>query len=278
MMFNGQEQNTHQPETLIPLKEAARMLRIPEEEVRIWVSERHLSAIEKEGGELWFSEEEIRQILNERDHQPAAHDLTLLKPENGENEERDTRGKSQFWQEAFTKIASQLRTLRQKRPLSNLKWKEWMEKFFKLVEKKKQEDVKTEQEQRQVSVKLGFMTGQNELYCDFCEVHDRFYPGAIFADIYVDGALKWMMCPNCLQYCRDHANGSMESNIRARFNQLAFRLEREARRARNLATSEDFQVPSLHEWEAWENASFAMQEVASTYWQEPSTEEGYRER
>ena len=37
--------------------------------------------------------------------------------------------------------------------------------------------------------------------------------------------------------------------------------KQEARRARNLAASEDFQVPRMHEWEAWETASLAMQEV-----------------
>ncbi|PTM60031.1 hypothetical protein [Desmospora activa] len=280
MTFNDQgEQNSHQPETLIPLKEAARILRISEEEVRILVSEHRLSAFEKEDGKLWFSEEAIARILNSDESRTTTHNLTVLETGEREHSEQEARDSAGSWKNAFAKITAQFRALRQKKPLSNLKWREWMERFFKVVEKKKQKEVKVEQEQRQVSVKLGFMTGQNELYCDFCEVHDRFYPGAIFADIYVDGALKWMMCPNCLQYCRDHANGSIESNIRARFNQLAFRLEREARRARNLATSEDFRAPSMHEWEAWENASFAMQEVASTYWQEPpSPEQEYRER
>ncbi|MFD1427418.1 hypothetical protein JOD24_002803 [Kroppenstedtia sanguinis] len=165
------------------------------------------------------------------------------------------------WRSAFQKVTEQLRKLK---PLSQQKWKEWMQRFFQMIEEKRRKEVQEEEKNRQVSVKLGFMTGRNELFCDFCEINDHFYPGAIFADVYVDGALKWMMCPNCLHYCRQQANGSMEKNIRARFNQLAFRLEQEARRARNLATSEDFQVPQMHEWEAWETASLAMQEVASS--------------
>jgi hypothetical protein len=125
--------------------------------------------------------------------------------------------------------------------------------------------VEEEGAQQKVSLKLGLMTGRKEMNCDFCQVNDHFYPGAMFADIYVDGELKWVMCPNCLWYCREQANGSLEKNVRARFNHLAHRLEQEARRARRLAASEDFRVPSIHEWEAWETASYALKEVASTY-------------
>ncbi|SFS46293.1 helix-turn-helix domain-containing protein [Marininema halotolerans] len=169
------------------------------------------------------------------------------------------------WKSAFEKITEQLRRLQGMKPLSRLRVKERLEGFFRIIESKKKTDIDEEFEKREVSLKLGFMTGQNEMFCDFCEVHDRFYPGAIFADIYVDGALKWMMCPNCLNYCRQQSNGSMEQNVRARFNHLAHRLEREAQRARKLAASENFRVPQDHEWEAWETASVTMQEVASAH-------------
>ncbi|SDX42750.1 hypothetical protein SAMN05444487_11749 [Marininema mesophilum] len=171
----------------------------------------------------------------------------------------------QKWKAAFERITEQLRRLQDMRPLSRLRVKERLEGFFRLIESKKKKDVDEEFDKKEVSLKLGFMTGQNEMFCDFCEVHDRFYPGAIFADVYVDGGLKWMMCPNCLNYCRQQSNGSMEQNVRARFNHLAHRLEKEAQRARKLAASENFQVPQPHEWEAWETASVTMQEVASAY-------------
>lgn len=48
-----------------------------------------------------------------------------------------------------------------------------------MIEEKKRKEVQEEEKNRQVSVKLGFMTGKNELFCDFCEINDRFYPGAI---------------------------------------------------------------------------------------------------
>ncbi|EGK11687.1 hypothetical protein HMPREF9374_1931 [Desmospora sp. 8437] len=182
------------------------------------------------------------------------------------NKETHDHGGNSPWRSAFKKATEQLRKMK---PLSQLKLREWTSQFFQMIEEKKRKEVQEEEKNRQVSVKLGFMTGKNELFCDFCEINDRFYPGAIFADVYVDGALKWMMCPNCLHYCRQQANGSMEKNIRARFNQLAFRLEQEARRARNLAATEDFQVPRMHEWEAWETASLAMQEVASSQAPDP---------
>ena len=55
-----------------------------------------------------------------------------------------------------------------------------------------------------------------------------------------------------------------EKNVRARFHQLAHRLEQEARRARRLASTEDFRVPGRHEWEAWETAS-----TPSRKWRHP---------
>lgn len=276
----GQEPHVHQSEILMPLEKAAQILDIPEEELRRQAGEGRLGCVKK-NGDYWFSEKQIGRIHHDKASQDSdlvtpALELILLEPGHRKNNE-NSGNENNPWKKAFAKIIFQFRSLKQKNPLSHLKWKEWMEQFFQLVERKKQKDVHQEQELRQVSVKLGFMTGKNELYCDFCEVNDHFYPGAIFADVYVDGALKWMMCPNCLQYCREQANGSMESNLRARFHQLAFRLERESRRARNLATTEDFRVPSLYEWEAWENASFAMQEVAASFGEEAAMNERRQE-
>lgn len=277
MTLHGQEQEqqARQPETLIPLEKAAHILNISEEELRDQVWEGHWGCVTK-NGKFWFSEKQLEQIRRDRNSQNRRELIVIEQGQrnerNGETNERPP------WKESFAKIAAQFRALKERSPLSDIKWREWIDQFFRLVERKKQRDVHQEQEQRQVSVKLGFMTGQNELHCDFCEINDHFYPGAIFADVYVDGALKWLMCPNCLQYCRDQANGSMEANLRARFHQLAFRLEKEARRARHLATAEDFRVPSLYEWEAWENASFAMQEVAASYTEGPATIRPDRDR
>ena len=126
------------------------------------------------------------------------------------------------------------------KPLTQHKVRQWMEQFLKLMDKRKRKEVAEEKSEGKVSIKLGLMTGKNELACDFCEVCDHFYPGAVFADVYVNGRLQWMMCPNCLLYCKEQANGSLEQNIRARFHKLAHRLEKAARQARGLAVADEF--------------------------------------
>jgi hypothetical protein len=170
----------------------------------------------------------------------------------------------------FVRLKRQFARL--KSPISKESVKDLIQQFFKVVEKKKSNDIHVERDQRQVSLKLGFMTGKKELHCDFCGIEDRFYAGAMFGDLYVDGTPKWMMCPNCLTYCREQGLEQFEQRVRARFHQLAARLEREARRARNLATVEAFQVPDRVEWEAWETASAALEEAASGY--EPPGDKG----
>lgn len=172
----------------------------------------------------------------------------------------DSRG----WKKGPNPFTKMIGALKSMKPLTEIKVRQWMEQFLQLMEKRKRKEVSEEKNEGQVSIKLGLMTGKNELVCDFCEVCDHFYPGAVFADVYVNGRLQWMMCPNCLLYCKEQANGSLEQNIRARFHKLAHRLEKSARRARGLAVAEDFRTPSLHEWEAWETASYAVQEVAAT--------------
>lgn len=301
MPFPQPDETTIQNESRwFTLEEAAEHLQISVHEVQDWVLMEKVNSLEQDGT-FWICEEELEKVR----HQPAIdlshspedrigrprgtvvdmiRDFKAKMEKNPsqeanrhhpfetdtldnrgiipvKKETRDHQGTGP-WRSAFEKATDQLRKIK---PLSQQKLREWISQFFQMIEEKKKKEVQEEEQNRQVSVKLGFMTGKNELFCDFCEVNDRFYPGAIFADVYVDGALKWMMCPNCLHYCRQQANGSMEKNIRARFNQLAFRLEQEARRARNLAASEDFQVPRMHEWEAWETASLAMQEVASSH-------------
>ncbi len=178
----------------------------------------------------------------------------------------DNKGteESQSWRERPNPFTKMIDALKSMKPLTEIKVRQWMEQFLHLMEKRKRKEVTEEKNKGQVSIKLGLMTGKKELVCDFCEVCDHFYPGAVFADVYVNGRLQWMMCPNCLLYCKEQANGSLEQNIRARFHKLAHRLEKSARQARSLAIAEDFRTPSLHEWEAWETASYAVQEVAAT--------------
>lgn len=94
----------------------------------------------------------------------------------------------------------------------------------------------------------------------------------MFGDLYVEGTPKWMMCPSCLTYCKEQGQERFEQRVRARFHQLAARLERDARRTRNLATVEAFQVPNQAEWEAWETAAVALEEAAAGY--EQRMEEG----
>ncbi|PTX53651.1 hypothetical protein C8P63_12812 [Melghirimyces profundicolus] len=279
------------------LDEAASKLDIPVETIQDLVLTEKLKGMERDGI-FWIKEEEMEEARRwveehgdearpvdnrskEEPEEPVPPQEIGAEPmgEHAEDRPEDPDGlhlmkkssdseTGDQWRDVFEKATTRLKKMGN--PLSHLKFREWIGQFFRMIDEKKRREVRDEQENRQVSVKLGFMTGKNELFCDFCEVNDRFFTGAIFADIYVDGTLKWMMCPNCLNYCRQQANGSMEQNVRARFNQLACRLEREARRARNLAASEDFQVPKLHEWEAWETASMAMQEVATTYPQDLS--------
>ncbi|QKG85319.1 hypothetical protein GXN76_13105 [Kroppenstedtia pulmonis] len=266
-------------ETLYTLEEVARLLQVQPEVLHRSILAGIIHSLEKDG-DYWISESEVARIQDkitsvppDPEFQPEEPQEVLLKPEP-ESQQKQHQNSSanwnRMWKDSLSKIIEQFHRL--KKPLSHIKLKEWIQGFFRVVEKKKQTEVYEEYEKKQVSVKLGFMTGQNEMYCDFCEVRDHFYPGAIFADVYVDGMLKWLMCPNCLNYCRQQAHGSLEQNIRARFNHLAHRLEREAHRARNLAASEDFHTPSPYEWEAWETASVAMQEVASAYASEPGYE------
>ncbi|MFC4077109.1 helix-turn-helix domain-containing protein [Salinithrix halophila] len=296
MPFQQHDGDKHTPEeteTLYTLKEAARMLHVSEQALRQAIEEGIFRGVEKNGKDL-LPETELdraRQLL-EQNHlaqtveemvepepeeasftkvdttqrEKEAQDIHEIIPLDPQEGRKDTSDWNQKWRAAFERITEQIRKIRIKKPLSRTRVNEWVEGFFRLIESKKKKEVQEEFEKREVSLKLGFITGKNEMFCDFCEVNDHFYPGAIFADIYVDGALKWMMCPNCLNYCRQQANGSMEHNVRARFNQLAHRLEREARRARQLAAAEDFRVPHPHEWEAWETASLAMQEVATSHY------------
>lgn len=210
---------------------------------------------ERKGGNGSSKQESSPSVESDFNH---FADLTLsLEGEKGRQEAKV----QERMKESFAKVINNLKKMK---PLTQTKVREWLEQFFRLVEKLKRKEVAKEEIERQVSLKLGLMTGQKELVCDFCEVHDHFYPGAIFADVYVDGRLQWIMCPNCLLYCKEQANGDLEQNIRARFHYLAYRLEQATRRARRLAIAEEFRVPSTHEWEAWETASYALQEVAST--------------
>ncbi|MDA8353570.1 MAG: helix-turn-helix domain-containing protein [Firmicutes bacterium] len=300
MPFSHMDENRVTPvdprERWYTVDDVAERFGVPMKRVQDLVLTEQLQGMEQDGV-FWIREEELdqardllekeavpqdgegKEILRETDPENPPHvEATAEEETKGdvipihhqEHRQEDDGGSEigERWKEAFEKATAQLEKM--KKPLSRLRFKEWIGQFFQMIDEKKRDEVRQEKVDRQVSVKLGFMTGKNELFCDFCEIDDHFYPGAIFADIYVEGSLKWMMCPNCLNYCRQQANGSMEQNIRARFNQLAFRLEREARRARNLAASEDFRVPPLHEWDAWETASMAMQEVAATYSQDPA--------
>lgn len=294
------ETPTQNEQRWFTLDEAAEQLQAPVQTVQDLVLTEKIKGLEQDGT-FWISDEElehikhkpeVRTVVTEEGGPRAGERIQDSEPEAEEVEDRPWKRSGAFetdtpeiqgvipleeethdkdgsgkWRSAFEKATDQLRKMKQ--PLSELKLREWIGQFFQIIGEKKQKEVQEEEANRQVSVKLGFMTGKNEMYCDFCEINDRFYPGAIFADVYVDGTLKWMMCPNCLYYCRQQANGSMTQNIRARFNQLAFRLEQEAHRARKLASSEDFQVPRIHEWEAWETASLAMQEVAASHSSDP---------
>ncbi|OYD09146.1 hypothetical protein [Paludifilum halophilum] len=257
-------------ETLYTLEEASRQLQVETEALHRLFRGDERGKTEKEGT-FWIREGKLataRSMLESRENGkpvPLSREVAVYQRNEDRKENASGKEGDRRWKTAFESFVRRFRRL--KPPLNRKKVQEWVEAFFRIIEQKKRKEVKEEFENRQVSLKLGFMTGQNELYCDFCEVNDHFYPGAIFADVYVDGTLQWMMCPNCLNYCREQSHGSMEQNIRARFNQLAFRLEREARRARRLAASEDFRVPGIHEWEAWETASFAMREVAASYGQ-----------
>ncbi|SMO86303.1 hypothetical protein [Melghirimyces algeriensis] len=273
------------------LDEAADQLQIPVESLQDWILNEKLQGIEQDGT-YWINHEELLQAqccLTEESKNRNGSDYkkeivlpTKRWETTSQSEEQKHTGlknplalpdpgpqqTQHKWKSAFEKAIAQLRKM--KKPFSYLRLQKWFNHFFQMIDQKKRQDIRKEKQHRQVSVKLGFMTGKNELFCDFCEINDRFFAGAIFADIYVEGTLKWMMCPNCLSYCRQQANGSMEQNIRARFHQLAVRLEREAQRARKLSTSETFQVPALHEWDAWETASIAMQEAAASYCEDSS--------
>ncbi|GGE20461.1 hypothetical protein GCM10011571_23040 [Marinithermofilum abyssi] len=263
------QEETTGTETLFTLEEAADKWHIRPETLQQAVDDGQLFIIEKGEkhyvtGQAMEASLDYLQELDLMKEEAAANDLIiyLKKKKTKERMEEDPPNGNAGFQAFFENFTHQLQSWNRSIPHGFVK--RWLERFFKTIELKKKKEVETEWEERQVSLKLGFMTGQNEMACDFCEVHDHFYPGAIFADVYVDGQLKWIMCPNCLLYCKEQANGSMEQNVRARFHYLAHRLEKEARRARSLAVTEDFQVPSRHEWEAWETASFALREVAAS--------------
>lgn len=236
------------------------------------ISERTVQWVQKGDRELSLQEEMKKmedEPIGEPNSGPSAEEgrngstaLTVITPDFGGKKEKETRENRA--KEFFSDWLNGLKSVKWNGKLDE-KVKDWIGQFFQIVERLRKKEVEEEVARQQVSLKLGLMTGRKEMSCDFCQVTDHFYPGALFADIYVDGELKWVMCPNCLWYCREQANGSLEKNVRARFNQLAHRLEQEARRARRLATLEDFRVPGLHEWEAWETASYALKEVASTY-------------
>jgi hypothetical protein len=210
------------------------------------------------------------EVINECEINETEEPSQFLVVVHDDKEKEETEEEPTEKNNPFVRLKRQFARL--KSPISKESVKDLIQQFFKVVEKKKSDEIHVERDQRQVSLKLGFMTGKKELHCDFCGIEDRFYAGAMFGDLYVDGTPKWMMCPNCLTYCREQGQERFEQRVRARFHQLAARLEREARRARNLATVEAFQVPKPVEWEAWETASVALEEAVAGY--EPPVEEG----
>lgn len=209
---------------------------------------------------------ELEVISEQRVEEPSQFLVVVHDHDTKEETEKEPDENTSL----FMRLKQQFARL--KSPISKENVKDLIQQFFKVVEKKKSDEIQMERHERQVSLKLGFMTGKKELHCDFCGIEDRFYAGAMFGDLYVDGMPKWMMCPSCLTYCREQGLERFEQRVRARFHQLSARLEREALRARNLATVEAFQVPNQVEWEAWETASAALEEAAAGY--EPPVEEG----
>lgn len=263
--------SSDQVEMFYTLKEAAKAWKVSVDDLQRRISEGTIQGVQK-GDRLLIPHEEMKKLGDEPTEDPnpepltewevnGSTALTVLSP--GQDEEKEGPGENRA-KELFSDLINGLKNAKWNEKLDE-KVKEWIGRFFQVVERLRKKEVEEEGARQKVSLKLGLMTGRKEMNCDFCQVTDHFYPGALFADIYVDGELKWVMCPNCLWYCREQSNGSLEKNVRARFNHLAHRLEQEARRARRLAASEDFRVPSHHEWEAWETASYALKEVASTY-------------
>ncbi len=258
-------------EAFYTLEEVAKECQVSIDDLMRRISEGTIQGVQK--GDQWLiPHEEMKKLADESLEKPngeplsewEVNGLTALTVPSSESGGEKEDSRSNRARELFSEWLKGL-----KHAKWNDKWdvkvKEWVGRFFQIVERLRKREVEEEGVRQKVSLKLGIMTGRKEMNCDFCQVTDHFYPGALFADIYVDGELKWVMCPNCLWYCREQSNGSLEKNVRARFNHLAYRLEQEARRARRLAASEDFRVPSHHEWEAWETASYALKEVASTY-------------
>lgn len=258
-------------EAFYTLEEVAKECQVSIDDLMRRISEGTIQGVQK--GDQWLiPHEEMKKLADESLEKPngeplsewEVNGLTALTVPSSETGDEKEDSRSNRARELFSEWLKGL-----KHAKWNDKWdvkvKEWVGRFFQIVERLRKREVEEEGVRQKVSLKLGIMTGRKEMNCDFCQVTDHFYPGALFADIYVDGELKWVMCPNCLWYCREQSNGSLEKNVRARFNHLAYRLEQEARRARRLAASEDFRVPSYHEWEAWETASYALKEVASTY-------------
>lgn len=258
-------------ETYYTLEEVAKARKVSVDDLKRRISEGTIQGVQK--GDQWLiPQEEMEKLGDEPAEDPnpeplqdwevkGTTSLTVLSADQEEEKEEPWRNRAK---ELFSDWLNGLKNAKWNEKLDQ-KAKEWIGRFFQIVERLRKKEVEEESVRQKVSLKLGLMTGRKEMNCDFCQVRDHFYPGALFADIYVDGELKWVMCPNCLWYCREQSNGSLEKNVRARFNQLAHRLEQEARRARRLASTEDFRVPGRHEWEAWETASYALKEAASTY-------------
>lgn len=258
-------------EMLYTLEEVAKARKVSVDDLKRRIFEGTIQGVQK--GDQWLiPHEEMEKLGDEPTEDPnpeplqdwevkGSTSLTVLSADQEEEKEEPWRNRAK---ELFSDWLNGLKNAKWNEKLDE-KAKEWIGRFFQIVERLRKKEVEEEGARQKVSLKLGLMTGRKEMNCDFCQVTDHFYPGALFADVYVDGELKWVMCPNCLWYCREQSNGSLEKNVRARFNQLAHRLEQEARRARRLASTEDFRVPGRHEWEAWETASYALKEAASTY-------------
>jgi hypothetical protein len=210
------------------------------------------------------------EVIDERENNETEEPSQFLVIVHDDEKNEETEEEPAENSNPFVRLKRQFARL--KSPITKENVKNLIQQFFKVVEEKKSNEIHVERDQRQVSLKLGFMTGKKELHCDFCGIEDRFYAGAMFGDLYVDGTPKWMMCPSCLTYCKEQGQERFEQRVRARFHQLAARLERDARRARNLATVEAFQVPNQAEWEAWETAAVALEEAAAGY--EQRMEEG----
>lgn len=259
-------------EMFYTLEEVSQAMKVSIENLKRRLSEGAIRGVQK-GGQWMIPREEMEKLGDEpgKDPDPEPFQggvkestaLTVLSADQEEKEEKKEEPWRKRARELFSDWLSGFRNAKWNGKLDE-KVKEWIGRFFHIVERLRKKEVEEEGVRQQVSLKLGLMTGRKEMTCDFCLVTDHFYPGALFADVYVDGELKWVMCPNCLWYCREQSNGSLEKNVRARFHQLAHRLEQEARRARRLASTEDFRVPGRHEWEAWETASYALKEVASS--------------